>query len=364
MLRNKIVITPLEEDLQKIGLLPTSLLNENYEEEMEEPSDDESDDELPMDNDEDADQDDDMNMDDESEESEESDDDEESDEDEDEDQGDDDFEDEDEFGDEEDEDEEQGDEDFEDDADEDEDNFDDEAEDGGMPDDSMEDSDNDSIPDQARWQRESMSRATPSRKPAKAITESTSNNRLSRVNNLLEEVQGIVGNIHAAEKKEALHSFANISVISEMLAKSFRRVSRELEETQLKGVARTLSMLSEEAGNVALTIKANKTVPQMESLFKKHMSVLLDSLDLYEDIQETMKQLDECPDDMESEESEGSDDDVIVKPSFHIKVNKAKEHADQVDDDASHDISSEEEDDMQAEEEDDEGKNESFRRGR
>lgn len=107
---------------------------------------------------------------------------------------------------------------------------------------------------------------------------------MSRVNVLLEEVQSIVNNVNSTQRKDAMKSFAQISMISEMLSRGFNRFAKALGEQDLRGVARTYKALSEESGIVALNIKGGKSISKLDETFNGHMGVLLQGLDLYEDI--------------------------------------------------------------------------------
>ena len=174
------------------------------------------------------------------------------------------------------------------------------------------------------------------------------NSTSARVGKLLENVNSLVNGVHAVKRKDALKSFANVSMISEMLSRGFTKLARTLAENDLRDVATTYRNLSENSGKIALALKADKNVSKLDERFKGQMNVLLQGLDLYEDILEACEEMseehsedcdcDDCDakhseyakddDDMggESDEDSSEDDDPKAGGDVHVDIIKNGSH--------------------------------------
>lgn len=122
---------------------------------------------------------------------------------------------------------------------------------------------------------------------------------------LLEEVQDIVSSIETHEKvattSEAVKSFANLALIGEMLAKAFEEWSNNLDESysdqetydSLAEASETLADLAEAAAEVATGLKEGKEIQpaELETLFKEYMNDVLEGMDLYNEVVSQMDTL-------------------------------------------------------------------------
>jgi hypothetical protein len=146
---------------------------------------------------------------------------------------------------------------------------------------------------------------------------------VSRVDALLEEVAGIVGDLHRTKQVEKIIGFANISVIAEMLNRRFRAIGMSLSEGSIYRVAGQMQKLSEQAADMALGMDGGEEPPmeadpamgepeppsmeqddpQVDALFKKFMAKLLDALQLYNDVSGKSEE-DPMPGEEEPEEPE------------------------------------------------------------
>ncbi len=170
------------------------------------------------------------------------------------------------------------------------------------------------------------SMGTPANRPPRKNYESKS---MGRVNALLEDVQSIVSKIGATQRRDALKSFANISMTAESLARGFVRLARVLDEEDFRGVARTYRSLSEEAGKLAISLNEGANIRQLEETFKSYVKVLFEGIDLYNDILEACEE-------MEGEDEPCNQDSHVDKdkPHHHPHIDI---HGDNDDDDSDSD---------------------------
>ena len=166
-----------------------------------------------------------------------------------------------------------------------------------------------------------------------------STTRSSRVASLLEEVQGIVGDLHRSRRVEQIQGFANIAVIAGMLEGRFRSIGMDLAEGNIYRVAGEMKKLSEQASDVAVgldspdeeptepteqdelpgdddqedpmpTAEAEADDAAVDDMFKKLMAKLLDALQLYNDVT-GKEEMDGMPD-LDDEPSDGDDEEDVV----------------------------------------------------
>ena len=162
----------------------------------------------------------------------------------------------------------------------------------------------------------------------------------SRIASLLEEVGGIVGDIHRSRKEEQIKGFANIAVIAGMLEGRFRSIGMDLSEGSIYKVAGVMKRLSEQASDVAVGLDSPDEEPEMEmepepgeepeedpmaaegegddpavdEMFKKLMAKLLDALQLYNDVT-GKEEMDPVPGEGDEEDpmadEPGDEEDVV-----------------------------------------------------
>jgi hypothetical protein len=109
---------------------------------------------------------------------------------------------------------------------------------------------------------------------------------MARVSALAEEVRTTVGGLSAVNVFEATKGFANISVISELLARKIHRMGKAVNEQSLLNTARTLTTLAERAAGVATQLKGYRHMPSLQSpalveKFNQGMAVMLAGTHLY-----------------------------------------------------------------------------------
>lgn len=115
----------------------------------------------------------------------------------------------------------------------------------------------------------------------------------SPIANLIEEVADIVASIETAPKTDAIKSFANIAIISDLLANTFNEWSEGLTEDisdqetfdTLVEAAESLADLAEAAAEIATALKEGDELEgdegELEAVFKEYMEDLLEGMDLY-----------------------------------------------------------------------------------
>jgi hypothetical protein len=122
----------------------------------------------------------------------------------------------------------------------------------------------------------------------------------SAISNLIEEVADIVSSLDQPVTNDAIKSFANIAIISDLLANTFTEWSNDLDESvsdqetydTLADAAESLADLAEAAAEIATALKEGNTIGEeegeLEALFKEYMEDLLEGMDLYNEAIDTM----------------------------------------------------------------------------
>lgn len=151
---------------------------------------------------------------------------------------------------------------------------------------------------------------------------------LEDLGNLISESQEIANELMLTpERKEAVKSFANIAIISELLAKNLEAMGQEIADDEesdenfledLSDIVDACEALAEDAAGIAedLNNPDNEVDSAgLEEEFKQAMSELLDGLEMYSDLTEKN-------DDDEDEDDE--DDDEDDDEEYEAKEKKAK----------------------------------------
>jgi hypothetical protein len=144
-----------------------------------------------------------------------------------------------------------------------------------------------------------------------------SNATSDRIANLLEDVQDIISTVDDEAIENAVKSFANVAIISEMLARVFEAVKDEFEEEdaqELGEAAEFFGELAEEAASIATMLNEGvdedtpedeiPTYEDIEARFQEHMEALIDGLELYADLTEDEEGEEEDPSEEETEEED------------------------------------------------------------
>jgi len=126
----------------------------------------------------------------------------------------------------------------------------------------------------------------------------------NKITALLEDVSGIVGDIHRVRREERIKGFAKIAVIAEMLSRRFHNWGMSLSEGNLYKVGDVMRKLHEQAADIAFEMDTppgeempgDEEPPEgieaaaggddamVDEMFKKLMAKLLDALQLYNDV--------------------------------------------------------------------------------
>jgi hypothetical protein len=170
----------------------------------------------------------------------------------------------------------------------------------------------------------------------------------SPIANLIEEVADIVASIESAPKTDAIKSFANIAIISDLLANTFNEWSENLtEETSdqetfdtLVEAAESLADLAEAAAEIATALKEGNELEgdagELEAIFKEYMEDLLEGMDLYNEATAQMeKKAAESDDGDEDDAEDDEDDEDDAEDDDETESKKSKKEAETGDKEAS-----------------------------
>lgn len=122
----------------------------------------------------------------------------------------------------------------------------------------------------------------------------------SRIANILEDVQEIISTVDEDNVENAVKSFANVAIISEMLSRVFEAVKADFEDEEgakeLGEAAEFFGELAEEAAGLATLLHegVDEDTPEdeipsyedIEARFQEHMDALIEGLELYADLTE------------------------------------------------------------------------------
>lgn len=151
---------------------------------------------------------------------------------------------------------------------------------------------------------------------------------------LIASVNDIMESIDGSRRSESVKAFANVSIIAEMLRQGYATYAESYEDSELGEAAEALGLMSEEAAEIARALESGEDLDgdAVEEEFRNQMDALLSGLDLYSDIVESD----------DSEESEESEESETV--------------AEESDDDDKDDKDDEDDEDEKSDDEDDEKK--------
>lgn len=130
-----------------------------------------------------------------------------------------------------------------------------------------------------------------------------------RVSKLIENVNEIMESLDNSRRNESVKAFANVSIIAEMLRRGFANFAESTEDGELGEASEALGLLAEEAAEIARAIEAEEDLDgeKVEEEFRSQMDALLNGLDFYSSL---MESTDEDGEPVEEEEQvEASDDD-------------------------------------------------------
>lgn len=142
-----------------------------------------------------------------------------------------------------------------------------------------------------------------------------------QIANMMEEAQALIQSLDEQKVEQSVKAFANIAIIAEMLARSFAKFSEDAEgedSTSLDEAANFFREMAEEAADIARTLKTGPVEEDEEldfeeigEVFKAQMSDLLNGLEMYADITEDddLGEIAKSDDDDTETVSEGEDED-------------------------------------------------------
>lgn len=175
----------------------------------------------------------------------------------------------------------------------------------------------------------------------------------SPIANLIEEVQDIVSSINAPKgTDDQIKSFANIAIISDLLANQFTEWNEHLDEEYsdqetydlLAEAAESLADLAEAAAEVATALKEGQAIDgegSIEDLFKEYMEDMLEGMELYNEAVAQME-----GDTMHGAKGNvGQPNELKKKGKVTTTVGEADEDDDEDDDDEDDDEGDEDDDD-------------------
>lgn len=174
---------------------------------------------------------------------------------------------------------------------------------------------------------------------AQSITESY-NPKFAAVASLIEDVNSIMESIDTSRRDETVKAFANIGLVSEMLARGFANFAEEYEDEDLAEAALALAALSEDAEAIATGLNEGEEADQeaLESEFRDQMDALINGLDLYSDVVESDAELEEeeglAEADDEKDDDDDSDDDEDDSDDDEDEDDSDDDEDDEVEEDA------------------------------
>jgi hypothetical protein len=145
--------------------------------------------------------------------------------------------------------------------------------------------------------------------------------RLDKVASLINDVNRIMESIDDARRSDAVRSFANASIISDMLSRGFGHFAKKYEDSELEEASKAFATMAEDAARVAHALEEGEEVEAdvLGEEFRAQMDALMEGLDLYSDVVESDAEL--------SEEEDEEDDDEDEKKKKEKEKEEAREAA-------------------------------------
>jgi len=160
------------------------------------------------------------------------------------------------------------------------------------------------------------------RKRAKVLAKRAKSRREGQdtISNLIEDVQDIVNSLGGSGSQDAIKSFANIAIISDMLANTFTEWTNDITESEdalddetfdnLKAAVENLADLAEAAAEIATALKEGHEIDgDMDLIFREYMADMLAGMDIYNEATKKTETDDGDEDDAEGDEDEDEDED-------------------------------------------------------
>jgi hypothetical protein len=134
---------------------------------------------------------------------------------------------------------------------------------------------------------------------------------LDRVAGLVEEVKEIVTGLNEGNVKEAVRAFANVSIIAELLSRSFTYFAEKHDDNEYDESSELLSSLAEDAAEIAEGLKASVDESEavdlstLDETFEGMMETIMMALEDYAELEPELAEEDEGDKDPSPEVNKG-----------------------------------------------------------
>jgi len=132
---------------------------------------------------------------------------------------------------------------------------------------------------------------------------------LGSIANIMSDVKGLMDTLQSEDRDEALASFANVAIISDLLSRGFAALSgqddlgEDVDSQDLEGASETFTDLAAFAAEVATALKSGdlEVDEKLQAAFKEAVEDMLEGLEVFVALTED--------EDDDSDSSDDSDDD-------------------------------------------------------
>jgi len=135
---------------------------------------------------------------------------------------------------------------------------------------------------------------------------------LDRIADVLTDVSAIIENVDAKHRTETVKAFANSAIIAEMLGRGYAGYAYKHQDGDLAEAAETLATMAGEARDIALALESGEELDAegVAAEFRQQMDALVTAMDLYADIVEADddEEDDEDPEDKKGDKPGGDRD--------------------------------------------------------
>lgn len=129
---------------------------------------------------------------------------------------------------------------------------------------------------------------------------------IDHVSELLASVSEIMESIDNTHRAESVKAFANLAIIAEMLFRGYANYAGKYEDAELAEAAEALDLMSKEARDIALALESGEEIDEdgLADEFRSQTEALVAGLDLYSDIVESDRELDEADDEDDADDKD------------------------------------------------------------
>lgn len=137
---------------------------------------------------------------------------------------------------------------------------------------------------------------------------------LGQISNIVSDVKATLADLQSEDRDEALASFANVAIISDLLARGFSALTgqddlgEDIDSEDLEGATETFADLAAFAAEVATALKGGdlEVDEKLQAAFKEAVEDMLEGLDVFVALTEGE---DDDDDDSTDEDTDDDDDD-------------------------------------------------------